>query len=473
MLNSLFKKNFLIFFTIFIFSFSILYVFIYNYMPLYYLQMQENRLDNESKKVVETLQKEEGDLTIESFQKIDQNIKSNYYVVNDQNQLIFFYDQYRNQGYIWENGAKIIDEGKELQELSIDGRFLTRQYYLETDSDTYQINFSTPLDNVDGIREVLYIIIPYMILLGLVLALLTSYIFATIISKPIIKLNQHALEIANLKFKKHKPLDRNDEIGVLSYNLVVMSNHLEQAVEGFKSDIDQVSKRDKERKELMAILSHELKTPITILSGQTECMINGIGKYKDYKKYLKENLKEFDRLNNLVNQILDLSKVDNFDYEVKTEKIKLDKFIQEKCREYETIYADKQLKCKLKLKRKNIHTDRKLIDFILKNLIENAFKYSNENSEINIETNENFIEISNEIKGEMKMTEQELMSPFIQNDESRKAEGHGLGLYIVSKSIEQLSLSYHVNVIDNRFIFKIFINNNLKKGKNNKQKTDK
>ncbi len=467
MLNSLFKKNFFVIFTIFIFSFTILYVFIYKYVPEYYVEMQKNEFNKTSLKAVQTIEKAPN-LSEKLFEEISESIDISYYIVDEDNNLLFFYDNTQQNGILLRDGAPIKPDP-----IIENNRYLSKKYYFQVNNEMYQITFTKPLDTVEGLREVLHIIIPYMILLGIILAFLTSYIFATIISKPIIKLNQYALEIANLKFTKHKPLDRNDEIGVLSYNLAVMSNHLEEAVEGYKMDINQVSKRDKERKELMAILSHELKTPITILSGQTECMINGIGKYKDYKKYLKENLKEFDRLNNLVNQILVLSKVDNFDYKLESEQIRLDEIIKEKCKEYQDIYHDKKLKPKLKIKHKYIKSDKKLIEFIFKNLIENAFKYAKPHTDIVIEANDNFIEIKNEINDKIVKNEKELMSAFIQNDDSRKTEGHGLGLYIVSKSLEQLSLSYNVNVANNKFIFKIYISdiidNKKKETKKNKK----
>ncbi len=467
MLNSLFKKNFFVIFTIFIFSFTILYVFIYKYVPEYYVEMQRNELDQRSLKAVQTIE-QAPELSKNLFDQISDSIDISYYIVDENNTLLYLYDNRQQNGIMFRDGMPI-----KANPIIENSKYISKKYYFQVNNEMYQITFTQPLDTVEGLREVLHIIIPYMILLGIILALLTSYIFATIISKPIIKLNQYALEIANLKFTKHKPLDRNDEIGVLSYNLAVMSNHLEEAVEGYKMDINQVSKRDKERKELMAILSHELKTPITILSGQTECMINGIGKYKDYKKYLKENLKEFDRLNNLVNQILVLSKVDNFDYKLEAEQIRLDEMIKEKCKEYQEIYQDKKLKPKLKIKHKYLMSDKKLIEFIFKNLIENAFKYAKPHSDIVIEANDNFIEIKNEINDKIVKNEKELMSAFIQNDESRKSEGHGLGLYIVSKSLEQLSLSYNVNVIDNKFIFKIYISNIIDNKKKDTKKNKK
>ncbi len=455
MLNSLFKKNFLVIFSIFIFSFSVLYIFIYNYVPIYYVEMQKLNFIEETDISIQRI--EEFNSMDELVNSRKEKINTSFYIIDSFDNLVYLYDNVQKNGILFHEG--------DIFDINESNRYLRREYHLEMENRSYLVIFTTPLDNVEGIREVLHIIIPYMILLGIALALLTSYIFASIISKPIIKLNQHALEIANLKFKRHKPLGRNDEIGVLSYNLVVMSSHLEQALEELKSDISQVNKREKERKELMAILSHELKTPITILSGQTECMIDGIGKYKDYKKYLKENLKEYNRLNNLVNQILVLSKVDNFDYELVPEKIKLDQLIKEKITEYQEIYQEKNLKAKLKIKKKTISSDKKLIEFIVKNLIENAYKYGKNDTEIIIETNENFIEIRNEINSEIKKDEKELMSPFIQNDESRKTEGHGLGLYIVSKSLNQLSLSYNVNVVNNQFIFKININSPKEKSK--------
>ncbi len=451
MLNSLLKKNFLITFISLAISFTVSYVIIYNYVPLYYINLQEKHFTECTEKAVEILNKE-SEITLKSFEKINDVVNMNYYIINSDGMLVFMYDNARNQGFYWEKGIKT-----DTKEITSSEEYLKEKYIFGNGSDTYQIIFSTQLDSVSGIREVLHMIIPYMIVLGIILSTFTSLFFANYVSKPIIKLNKRAIEIANLDFKKYDPFPRRDEIGILSKNLVIMSDHLEKAMEELWSDIDQVNQRDQERKELMAILSHELKTPLTVLIGQTECMINDIGKYKDHKKYLRENIKEFNRLNNLVNQILVVSKVDNLDLKLDPQKIQIERAIKAKCIEYQEIFKEKGLKYKLSIKQKDINVDPILIEFILKNLIENAFKYAKDKSVIQINTTPTTIEVTNILAEPLNKSGEELKQAFIQNDESRNSSGHGLGLYIVEKSLAKLHIKSRIDITDEKFSYKIYL----------------
>ncbi len=450
MLNSLLKKNFLITFISLAISFTVSYVIIYNYVPLYYINLQQKHFSENTERAVEILNAQDK-ITLESFEKINGIVNMNYYIINSENKLVFMFDNARNQGFYWENGIKT-----DTSEITSSEEYLKEKFIFGHEDNTYQIIFSTPLDSVSGIREVLHMIVPYMIILGILLSTFTSLFFANYVSKPIIKLNKRAIEMANLDFKKYDPFDRSDEIGILSKNLVIMSDHLEKAMDDLWSDIDLVNQRDQERKELMAILSHELKTPLTVLIGQTECMINEIGKYKDYKKYLRENINEFNRLNNLVNQILVVSKVDNLDYKIESEKVNIEQLIKVKCAEYESIFNEKELKYKLNIKQKDIKIDPLLIEFILKNLIENAFKYAKQNSTIKINTTKTTIEVTNDLKSPLNKTGDELKQAFIQNDDSRNSSGHGLGLYIVEKSLAKLQIKSRIDITDDRFSYKIY-----------------
>ncbi len=451
MLNSLLKKNFLITFTSLAISFAVSYVIIYNYVPLYYINLQEKHFIENTEKAVEILNNED-EITLESFEKINDVVNMNYYIINSDGKLVFMYDNARNQGIYWENGIKT-----DTSDIMNSEDYLKEKFIFGHDKDTYQIIFSTPLDSVTGIQEVLHMIVPYMIILGIILSTFTSLFFANYVSKPIIKLNKRAIEIANLDFKKYDPFPRSDEIGILSKNLVIMSNHLEKAMDDLWSDMDQVKQRDQERKELMAILSHELKTPLTVLIGQTECMINDIGKYKDHKKYLRENINEFNRLNNLVNQILVVSKIDNLDYKLEPEKVQIERIIKAKCQEYQNIFNEKDLKYKLSIKQKDIKVDPILIEFILKNLIENAFKYAKEKSVIQINTTPTTIEVTNVLTAPLNKTGEVLKQAFIQNDDSRNSSGHGLGLYIVEKSLAKLQIKSRIDITNEKFSYKIYL----------------
>lgn len=447
MFNSLFKKTFAITFSILLISFFILYVLIYAVLPVYYVQYQSSNFDRKVQTMVSHLE-EEDELTEASFTQFNSMQEISYRVYDENGYVMFMSDDFSHGVFI---PNKIAIEPEDFKR----GNQLTANSTFSVGDDEYTIYFSSRLDSVAGIRQVLYMIVPYMVLIGMILALLASYLFAKIISKPIIKLNRQALDIANLDFSHHHPMKRNDEIGKLSENIQMMADHLEEAMIKLQEDIEAANGRDQERKELMAILSHELKTPLTILSGQTECMIAGIGKYKDHDKYLRENLKEYARLNKLVTQILTVSKVENFDLKIDPVAFNIEKMIKERVVEYQNIFADKKLSYELDIEKFEFKADEKLMDFITKNIIENAFKYAKPESNIIIKLDKSKLSISNEIEGQLKRSTEELTNAFIQNDESRNTEGHGLGLYIVEKSIEQHGFTRDIRVINNRFIYDV------------------
>lgn len=450
MLNNLFKKTFVINFLILSMSFVLLYIIIYYFLPLYYVEYQTNKFNNNVKTMVSTLESKD-ELNKSAFTTINNINNINFRIYDDDGNMIFINDEFGH-------GISMPPDIKfNKQEIHQEDQ-LHVEKEIKVGDEKYTIFFMQHLDSVTGIRKILYLLIPYMIFIGIALGLLASYIFAKTISKPIEELNKQAIDISNLNFKNQKVIKRNDEIGELSNNIYIMSKDLEEALEQLKKDVNAANDRDRERKELMAILSHELKTPITILSGQTECMIAGIGKYKDHQKYLKENLKEYNKLNQLVNQILTFSKIDNFDLKLKLEEIEIKKLIEDKIEEYQNIFQTKKLKVILDCEIETMILDKNLIDLIIKNLIENAFKYAKEESAIKIKLDKNNFEISNQVNDEFKKTPEELSKPFIQNDDSRNTEGYGLGLYIIDKAIEKHQFKKEIEVKNTEFIFKINFN---------------
>ncbi len=454
MFDSLRQKNFLVTFLILSIAFVISYLIIYNYLPQYYINQQEDEFYQNTSKIVSRFD-DYNDINMENIKEISADSIINYYIINDENEMLYFYDASHQKGYYWEGGLS-----SQTVDIAAENDTLNDTYIINYKGDTYKIVFTSHLNSIEGIREVLNLIIPYMILVGLILSVLTSIYFNRIITYPIIELNRRAVQIANLHFSHQEPINRRDEIGMLSRNLAIMSNHLEKAVISLESEVETVETRDSERKELMAILSHELKTPLTVLIGQTECMIHDIGKYKDHKKYLKENLKEFERLDHLVAQILSVSKIDNFEDNISVEKVNVESMISKRCIEYDELYKEKNLNYHVELDPywKSVIANKTLVEFVVKNLIENAFKYAKPGSNIEISATAQAIRISNISEFPITKSANELLKPFIQNNDSRNSKGHGLGLYIIEKSVANLNAISSLEIDGDKFTYTIFSN---------------
>lgn len=295
----------------------------------------------------------------------------------------------------------------------------------------------TPVDStVSILKEQLLIVSCIVCALSVFVALYIS----KKISKPIEKINENAKKIAKGEYDVSFD-DKNtiEEIKELNETLHYTSNEL--------------SKTESLRREFMSNVSHDLKTPLTMIKAYAE-MVRDLT-YKDEKKR-NENLnviiEESDRLNYLVNDILDLSK-----YQAKTIKLEYTSFdinllIKEVLNRY-TIYKEKDgFKINYKEKKKKIViADRKRIEQVIYNLLNNAINYCGDDKTINVELidKDNFVEvkITNSGKGIKEEDLPLIWDKYYKIDKtySRVQVGTGIGLSIVKNILDLHKTKYGVN----------------------------
>ena len=111
--------------------------------------------------------------------------------------------------------------------------------------------------------------------------------------------------------------DRKDEIGVLSSSLNTMAARLQSTMEELETanqqltkDVKKFQRLEEQHRNFFAAVSHELKTPLTILKGQLENMILGFGDYQNHDKYLPQALKSAEDIEYLVKEILSITKME-------------------------------------------------------------------------------------------------------------------------------------------------------------------
>ena len=157
----------------------------------------------------------------------------------------------------------------------------------------------------------------YIILIVIVIGLILSYVFSNLISKPLVKLNKSAKKMSAMDFSEKCDIEREDEIGNLAKTLNFLSKNLSNALDDLKiknkkleEDIEKERELEKLRKDFIAGASHELKTPIGIISGYAEGIKDGIVDHKDQGVYLDIIIDEAEKMNKLVMDMLELSKLE-------------------------------------------------------------------------------------------------------------------------------------------------------------------
>ena len=303
--------------------------------------------------------------------------------------------------------------------------------------------------------------------------ILISGVMVTVISKkftePILELNNIAKKMSNLDFsQKYKITDAKDEINDLGKSINVMSDKLEKTIKQLRNsnvelerDIEEKSKLDEMRKSFISDVSHELKTPIALIQGYSEGLLENVNSDEESRHFYAEViLDETNKMDRLVKQLLEL--------------MKLEYGKRQFCnREFDIIELEKEVVAKVKvmLDEKNIKVifekensiyvfaDDFYIEQVITNYLTNAIKNVKEvNGEKNIIISNFFDKNRNKVKvcvfntGD-KIKEENIdriWNRFYKEDESRNREdgGTGIGLAFVKAVMNNYKNKYGVNNLD-------------------------
>lgn len=326
------------------------------------------------------------------------------------------------------------------------------------------LKVNMPLRFKDDINRVIIIIFPIIVLITIALGVFSVLVYSSVISNPLLSINRVARDIAQLKFDNKLKPEGNDEFAELSNSINLISENLEKNIsmlekanEKLRKDIEREKEIDRKRRDFINAISHELKTPITVISGQVEGMIYNIGPYKNRDKYLKETLESVNELNSLAHEIISLAKIEE-GVGIQLENKSINELVKEVLSGYEYFIEKEKLNISLNEKNQIFREiDKGIVKKILSNLIGNAVKYSRSYIEISIY--ENVIEIKNDVIESIDEKDiEEIFTPFYRGDKSRnkKKPGTGLGLYIVKSLIQAHGgMSYSVKCEDNIFEFRL------------------
>lgn len=292
--------------------------------------------------------------------------------------------------------------------------------------------------------------LPVLCIVVLFVSVISAFFYSWYMTAPIKKVSRLSKQMADMDFSGLCPVNRTDEIGVLSYNLNDLSkklaealSELQEANQKLQADIDMERQLEKQRVEFFAAASHELKTPITIIKGQLQGMLYKVGRYRDRESYLAQSLEVTDTLERMVQELLTISRLDTPGYTCKKCSLNLSNLINDRLTAFEDLYMQKDLTIEQAISPEAyISGDIQLLQKVLDNLLENAAAYSGAGNQVFIklwkETEKTILTIENTGVQIPEESIPKLFEAFYRVDQSRNRQtgGTGLGLYIVKTILD-------------------------------------
>jgi len=294
------------------------------------------------------------------------------------------------------------------------------------------VRFALPLSEVQLQIQTIYRVVLLGAFVAIVIALTAAYFISRSIISPISQMQIAAQRIAKGDFSRKLKIKSRDELGELAKSLNIMSNELQQKIENLK-------RMDSVRTDFVANVSHELKTPLTLIKGYIETLedraINDKEKAHKFISIIKEHT---NRLENIINDLLSLSELELSRNSIVKTEFDLRHLIDEVAMGFGHALDAKQQTLKINPKGDDfrIAADRDKIEQVFVNLIDNSVKYTEDAGRINISLLEQQDAITVTVEdngiGIAKKYLDRVFERFYRVDKARSRElgGTGLGLGI-------------------------------------------
>ncbi|ACK96307.1 MULTISPECIES: sensor histidine kinase [Bacillus cereus group] len=305
----------------------------------------------------------------------------------------------------------------------------------------------------------------YALIIVFLVIILLSFYYSKIIVKPLIKMNRVTKKMANFDFSEKLPVTADDEIGGLSGSINTLSVNLKDRIDRLnvantklQQDIERERQLEKTRKEFISGVSHELKTPLSVIRSFAEGIKDGVSKDTSY--YTDVILEETENMNRLIVEMLELAKLESGTYKLDMTTFSIGELTQQ-------VYTKLLFSMEEKHLQVNVDADpsilvkanRSRIEQVVVNLLSNAIRYTPDGEKIQV----SIIEAEDTVKIEIENTGnpipeeslEKIWDRFYRLDASRSRHtgGTGLGLSIVKNILDLHHAEYGVYNTTNSVVF--------------------
>ncbi|PED35959.1 sensor histidine kinase [Bacillus cereus] len=333
---------------------------------------------------------------------------------------------------------------------------------IEKDGSVTYIYAMASLQPVDEAVQMVQDYYIYIIAFVVVLIFLASFYYSKQIAKPLLKINDTTKKIAQLDFTEKIPITSKDEIGDLSKNINVLSNKLHSHIGQLEEDIEKERKLERTRKEFISGVSHELKTPLSIMKSCISILKDGVAEHKK-EYYFQAMEREVDKMDTLILDMLELAKFESGTYKMKKDSFYIDTVIEDICEHLSVEIEKKELHVHKNICSFEVIANQGRIEQVIVNFITNAIRYTPNKEDIIISTidEKDRIKVCIENKGTHIEEEQldKIWDRFYRVDTARQRSqgGTGLGLAISKNILELHDAEYGVKNTEDGVLFYFYL----------------
>lgn len=321
---------------------------------------------------------------------------------------------------------------------------------------------------IESIKESVSVTNRFLTTIGIIAiccSSLLSFLISKSFTRPIKELNNIAKNISELDFSKSYKVTTEDEIGMLGKSINTLSKSLENKIQELsdinlelEKDIEEKSKLAEMRSQFVSDVSHELKTPIALIQGYAEGLVDGIASSEeDIKYYCEVILDEANKMSALTRDLLDLSNLEYGKNNLNIESFNIIELISNTLKKNEIRFNEKNISPIFEHENESLYVlgDVFRIEQVLTNYINNALKNVDEKNEITIkvEQKNNLARIFVYNSGKQISKDQllKIWNKFYKIDASRNRElsGSGIGLSLVKAIMDQHKNNYGVENKEN------------------------
>jgi signal transduction histidine kinase len=296
----------------------------------------------------------------------------------------------------------------------------------------------SPIQGINDATSEGFRILLISIFMALILSVLLSVALALTFTKPLEKMKNTAALLAGGNYSVKTGIKQNDEIGDLAKTMDILSQRLGKAEEERK-------RVQKQRQDFITNISHELRTPVTVIRGSLEALSDGVITDSDkINEYYKQILIESKSLERLINDLLELSRLQNVDFKIEMQELNICDVLKDSLRSASNLARQKNINIQYNSDKDVFLTkgDYGRLRQMFLTVIDNAIKFSHESKSIYITLKDNQITIRDEGIG---ISEKDLPNIFdryysVKSDENKT--GTGLGLTIA----KQIALRHDIEL---------------------------